>query len=71
MMVDPAAMVPVRVTTPCHAVFLCKGLCVLLITAVDGTFCQAALSGKIQIKEQLPKYFGGSIQLGKPLLLSS
>ena len=32
--------------------------------AVDGTFCQAALKGKIQIKEQLPKYLGGRIQLG-------
>ena len=30
---------------------------------VDGTFCQAALAGKIQLKEQLPKYLGGSIQL--------
>ena len=32
--------------------------------AVDGTFCQAALKGKIYIKEQLPKYFGSSVQLG-------
>ena len=31
---------------------------------VDGTFCHAALKGKIQIKEQLPKYLGGSVQLG-------
>ena len=30
---------------------------------VDGTFCQAALAGKIQLKEQLPKYLGRSIQL--------
>lgn len=30
---------------------------------VDGTFCQAALKGKIQIREQLPKYLGGPIQL--------
>ncbi|KAJ7379442.1 Small subunit processome component [Desmophyllum pertusum] len=30
---------------------------------VDGTFCQAALQTKIQIKEQLPKYLDGSIQL--------
>uniref|UniRef100_A0A8C4QHS8 rRNA-processing protein UTP23 homolog n=1 Tax=Eptatretus burgeri TaxID=7764 RepID=A0A8C4QHS8_EPTBU len=30
---------------------------------VDGTFCQAALESKIQIKEQMPKYFGGEIQL--------
>ena len=33
--------------------------------AVDGTFSQAALKGKIQIKEQLPKYFGGEVQLGE------
>ena len=32
---------------------------------VDGTFSQAALVGKIQIKEQLPKYLGGEVQLGK------
>lgn len=32
---------------------------------VDGTFSQAALKGKIQLKEQLPKYFGGEIKLGK------
>ena len=31
--------------------------------AVDGTFCQAALKGKIHIKEQLPKYIGSSVQL--------
>ena len=30
---------------------------------VDGTFCQAALKGKIHIKEQLPKYIGSSVQL--------
>ena len=32
---------------------------------MDGTFSNAALQGKIQIKEQLPKYFGGSVQLGE------
>lgn len=36
---------------------------------VDGTFCQAALTGKIQLKEQLPKYFGGEIKLGELLCL--
>jgi U3 small nucleolar RNA-associated protein 23 len=35
---------------------------------VDGTFCHAALKGKIQIKEQLPKYLGGRIQLGIELV---
>ena len=30
---------------------------------VDGTFCQAALRGKIHIKDQLPKYIGSSVQL--------
>ncbi|XP_029023360.1 rRNA-processing protein UTP23 homolog [Betta splendens] len=30
---------------------------------VDGTFCQAALKNKIQIKEQIPKYLMGEIQL--------
>lgn len=30
---------------------------------VDGTFCQAALQTKINIKEQLPKYLDGSVQL--------
>ncbi|XP_075868121.1 rRNA-processing protein UTP23 homolog [Nelusetta ayraudi] len=30
---------------------------------IDGTFCQAALKNKIQIKEQLPKYLMGEIQL--------
>ncbi|KAM9494091.1 rRNA-processing protein UTP23 homolog [Clarias gariepinus] len=30
---------------------------------IDGTFCQAALKNKIQIKEQLPKYFMGEVQL--------
>ena len=34
-------------------------------SSVDGTFSQAALKGKIQIKEQLPKYFGGEVQLGE------
>ncbi|KAM6410778.1 rRNA-processing protein UTP23 homolog [Pluvialis apricaria] len=30
---------------------------------LDGTFCQAALRNKIQIREQLPGYLGGSTQL--------
>lgn len=30
---------------------------------IDGTFCQAALENKIQIKEQMPKYFMGEVQL--------
>lgn len=30
---------------------------------VDGTFCQAALKNKIQIKEQLPKYLMGEVHL--------
>ncbi|KAL0962483.1 hypothetical protein UPYG_G00340610 [Umbra pygmaea] len=30
---------------------------------IDGTFCQAALKNKIQIKEQLPKYLMGELQL--------
>ncbi|XP_048057737.1 rRNA-processing protein UTP23 homolog [Megalobrama amblycephala] len=29
---------------------------------VDGTFCQAALKNKIQIKEQMPKYLMGEVQ---------
>ncbi|XP_031722494.1 rRNA-processing protein UTP23 homolog [Anarrhichthys ocellatus] len=29
----------------------------------DGTFCQAALTNKIQIKEQMPKYLMGEVQL--------
>ncbi|XP_056275780.1 rRNA-processing protein UTP23 homolog [Pseudoliparis swirei] len=29
----------------------------------DGTFCQAALKNKIQIKEQMPKYLMGEVQL--------
>ena len=33
--------------------------------AVDGTFCQAALKGKIQLKEQFSKYLGGEVKLGK------
>ncbi len=41
----------------------------LFPNAVDGTFCQAALKGKIQIKEQLPKYLGGPIMLGVLLTL--
>ena len=39
-------------------------VCGIDLFTVDGTFCQAALDGKIQIKEQLPKYLGGAIQLG-------
>lgn len=35
----------------------------VLNSAVDGTFCQAALQTKINIKEQLPKYLDGTIQL--------
>ncbi|XP_073489003.1 rRNA-processing protein UTP23 homolog [Aquarana catesbeiana] len=30
---------------------------------LDGTFCQAALKNQIQIKEQLPKYMMGDVQL--------
>lgn len=30
---------------------------------LDGTFCQAALRGQIQIKEQLPKYLLGEVTL--------
>ncbi|XP_030645076.1 rRNA-processing protein UTP23 homolog [Chanos chanos] len=30
---------------------------------IDGTFCQAALKNKIQIKEQMPKYFMSEVQL--------
>ncbi|XP_023667620.2 rRNA-processing protein UTP23 homolog [Paramormyrops kingsleyae] len=30
---------------------------------LDGTFCQAALKNKIQIKEQMPKYLMGELQL--------
>ncbi|XP_069776652.1 rRNA-processing protein UTP23 homolog [Narcine bancroftii] len=30
---------------------------------LDGTFCQAALKNKIQIKEQMPKYLMGEIHL--------
>ncbi|XP_060678809.1 rRNA-processing protein UTP23 homolog [Hemiscyllium ocellatum] len=30
---------------------------------LDGTFCQAALKNKIQIKEQAPKYLMGEVQL--------
>ncbi|KAF7662117.1 hypothetical protein LDENG_00245700 [Lucifuga dentata] len=29
---------------------------------LDGTFCQAALKNKIQIKEQMPKYLMGEVQ---------
>lgn len=30
---------------------------------LDGTFCQAALRGRIQLREQLPRYLMGEIQL--------
>ena len=30
---------------------------------VDGTFSQLALKNKINIKEQLPKYLGGDVQV--------
>ncbi|KFQ90491.1 rRNA-processing protein UTP23 [Nipponia nippon] len=30
---------------------------------LDGTFCQAALRNKIQIREQLPGYLDGATQL--------
>ncbi|KAK5854863.1 hypothetical protein PBY51_005018 [Eleginops maclovinus] len=30
---------------------------------IDGTFCQLALKNKIQIKEQMPKYLMGEVQL--------
>ncbi|XP_076006084.1 rRNA-processing protein UTP23 homolog [Genypterus blacodes] len=30
---------------------------------LDGTFCQVALKNKIQIKEQMPKYLMGEVQL--------
>ena len=43
----------------CHMV----SLATVLNSAVDGTFCQAALQTKINIKEQLPKYLDGTIQL--------
>ena len=36
-----------------------------VVLIVDGTFCQAALKGKIQLKEQLAKYLGGDVQPGK------
>ena len=37
----------------------------LHLHVVDGTFCQAALKGKIQLREQLTKYLGGEVQLGE------
>ena len=37
----------------------------LYLHVVDGTFCQAALKGKIQLREQLTKYLGGEVQLGE------
>lgn len=30
---------------------------------LDGTFCQAALQGRIQLREQLPRYLMGETQL--------
>lgn len=68
-----------QVSGPISQDFTCLCKCVLvvlkssmisLISAialflVDGTFCQAALKGKIQIKEQLPKYLGAPVQLGQ------
>ncbi|KAI2551122.1 UTP23 small subunit processome component [Homo sapiens] len=30
---------------------------------LDGTFCQAALRGRIQLREQLPRYLMGETQL--------
>lgn len=30
---------------------------------LDGTFCQAALNFKINLREQMPKYFGGAVEL--------
>jgi len=30
---------------------------------VDGTFCRAALNCKVNISEQLPKYFDAEVQL--------
>ena len=37
--------------------------CWFILVAVDLTFCQAALQTKINIKEQLPKYLDGAVQL--------
>ncbi|XP_064010249.1 rRNA-processing protein UTP23 homolog [Pogoniulus pusillus] len=42
-----------------HNFHFCQPFQVLL----DGTFCQAALRNKIQIREQLPGYLGGITQL--------
>lgn len=30
---------------------------------VDGTFCNAALANKINLREQLPKYLGGDVEI--------
>ncbi|VDM61283.1 unnamed protein product [Angiostrongylus costaricensis] len=30
---------------------------------VDGTFCKAALANKINLREQLPKYLGGDVEI--------
>lgn len=30
---------------------------------LDGTFCQAALQNKINLREQMPKYFGGEVNI--------
>ena len=37
----------------------------MLFALVDGTFCQSALKGKIQLKEQFAKYLGGEVKLGE------
>lgn len=29
---------------------------------VDGTFCQAALKNKVNIEDQIPRYFGSTVQ---------
>uniref|UniRef100_A0A452QJ85 UTP23 small subunit processome component n=1 Tax=Ursus americanus TaxID=9643 RepID=A0A452QJ85_URSAM len=36
---------------------------------LDGTFCQAALRGRIQLREQLPRYLMGETQLCTTSLL--
>jgi U3 small nucleolar RNA-associated protein 23 len=30
---------------------------------LDGTFCQKALNNKINLREQIPKYFGDEVKL--------
>ena len=44
---------------------VCHVTVLLHLHVVDGTFCQAALKGKIQLREQLTKYLGGEVQLGE------